>query len=91
MTNDSKYLNNEVLSAVSNSCDRYLEQQFSEYLYKTSTVYSSDINGFGLRALSEFNTTNEFNNYGWLDNYKNATFDVDVNTIINSGFLLTQT
>lgn len=91
MSRGSQYLDPNVLDSISNSCNSYLESQFSSYLYKTSTVFESDINGLGSYALSKFVTTTEFNNYNWLDNYKNSTFDVDINTIIDSGFLLTQT
>ena len=91
MSRGSQYLNTDVLNSISNSCNTYLESQFSSYLYKTSTVFESDINGLGSFALSKFTTTNEFDNYNWLDNYKNCTFDVEVNTVMDSGFLLTQT
>ena len=91
MSKGSKYLDTNVLDSISDSCNSYLESQFSSYLYKTSTVFESDINGLGSYALSKFITTTQFNDYNWLDNYKNSTFDVDINTIIDSGFLLTQT
>lgn len=91
MNKDSQYLNKDVLNSISNSCNSYLESQFSNFLYKTSTVFESDINAFGLYALSHFTTSTEFNSYNWLDNYKNSTFDVDINTVIDSGFLFTQT
>lgn len=91
MNKGSEYLNTDVLNSISNSCNGYLESQFSSFLYKTSSIFESDINGFGLYALSKFTTSTEFNNYNWLDNYKNSTFDVDINTVIDSGFLLTQT
>lgn len=91
MKKGSQYLNKDVLNSISNSCNSYLENQFSDYFYKTSTVFESDINGFGLYSLSKFSTASEFDNYNWNDNYKNSTFDVDINTVIDSGFLLTQT
>lgn len=91
MSKDSEYLNSDVLDSISNSCNSYLKSQFSGYLYKTSTVFKSDINSFGLYALSEFATTTDFDNFNWLDNYKNATFEVEISTVMDSGFLLTQT
>lgn len=91
MTRDSQYLDTDVLNSISNSCSNYLENQFSSYLYKTSTIFESDINSIGSYALSKFTTTTEFDNYNWLDNYKNSTFDININTVIDSGFLLTQT
>ena len=91
MSRDSQYLNTDVLNTISTSCNNYLKSQFSGYLYKTSTVFESDINGLGSNALSKFATTTEFDNYNWLDNYKNCTFNVEIKTVIDSGFLLTQT
>lgn len=91
MTRDAQYLDNKILDKISNSCNTYLESQFSNYLYKTSNVLKSDINQFGSYALSEFTTTSEFENYDWQNNYKNATFDIDIETVLDSGFLLNQT
>ena len=91
MSRNSEYLDTNFLISISNSCDNYLEYQFSSYLYKTSTVFESDINAIGSYALSKFITTTEFDDYNWLDNYKNSTFDVEINTVMDSGFLLTQT
>lgn len=91
MTKGSEYLNPDVLSSISDSCNNYLEEQFTKYLYKTSTIFGSDINGFGVYSLSEFKTATDFDNYKWLYNYKNSTFNVEISTVIDSGFLLTQT
>lgn len=91
MKKDSQYLNTDVLNSISTSCNNYLKSQFSSYLYKTSTIFESDINGLGLYALSKFNTSTKFNDYDWLNNYKNSTFSIDIETVIDSGFLLTQT
>lgn len=91
MSKGSQYLNPDILDSISNSCNNYLENQFSSYLYKTSTIFESDINGLGVYALSQFTTTNEYNDYNWLDNYKNSTFEIEIDTVMDSGFLLTQT
>lgn len=82
MNENFDYLDTNILDSMSTSCNNYLKNQFSNYLYKTSTIFESDINNFGLYALSQFTTTTEFNNYNWLENYKNSTFDIDINTII---------
>ena len=42
-------------------------------------------------SFSNFLTSTKYNDYNWLDNYKNSTFDVNIDTILDSGFLLTQT
>lgn len=91
MSDNSNYLTPEVLEAVSDSCNSYLESTFSNYLYKTSKEFHSDISGFGKYALSNFLTTNEFDSYDWLNNYQNAFFDVSVDTSVKSGMLITET
>lgn len=91
MTKGSEYLDADVLNSISITCNKYLEDQFTNYLYKTATTFDSDINSFGIYSLSQFKTSTEFDEYNWLENYKNSTFDVDINTIMDSGFLLTQT
>ena len=86
-----QYLDEKKLEAISSVCDSYLESAFSDYLYKTSKELKSDINEFGKYALSLFLTTNDFNNYNWNENYKDAFFDVDVSSIVESSILLTET
>lgn len=91
MTDNARYLDSNVLNAISESCNKYLESVFSDYLYKTSKEFKSDINGFGKYALNNFFTTQDFDNYNWLDSYKNAFFEVKVDTSIKSGMLITET
>ena len=91
MTENSKYLSSEVLDSISNSCNSYLESVFADYLYKTSKDLKSDINGFGKYTLKNFITTKQYEDYNWLENYKNSFFDVEVNTSVKSGMLITET
>ena len=91
MTQNSKYLSPQVLDSISKTCNSYLETQFSNYLYRTSRELHSDINSIGNYALKNFFTTKEFEDYSWLDNYKNAFFKVKVNSSIKSGMLITGT
>ena len=91
VTSESAYLDSQVLDNINKSCNSYLESIFSNYLYKTSRDFKSDINRFGKFCLSKFLTTKDFENYNWLDNYKNSFFDVDVETSIESSLLLTET
>ena len=91
MSENSKYLSPEVLDSISKSCNNYLESLFTEYLYKTSKEFNSDINSFGTYALKNFFTTKEFENYSWLENYKNAFFKVNVDSSVKSGMLITET
>ena len=83
---DSKYL-----SDISDSCNTYLESIFSDYLYQTSKFLKSDINGFGKDAKKLFLTDDEYNEYNWENNYKNAFFKVEVDSSIRSSLLLTET
>lgn len=91
MSEDSNYLTPEVLSTISASCNSYLESAFSSFLYKTSKEFHSDISGIGKYALSNFFTTKDVDDYNWLSNYQNAFFDVDVDTSVKSGMLMTET
>lgn len=91
INSNNNYLDNKVLSGISNSCNSYLESVFSNYLYKTSKEFKADINEFGKYALSKFFTTEEFENYNWLENYKNAIFDLEIDTNVESSILLTET
>ena len=45
----------------------------------------------GKAALKNFFTTQEYESYYWLDNYKNAFFDVEVDSSVKSGMLITET
>ena len=91
MSENSKYLSSEVLDSISNSCNSYLESVFSDYLYKTSKDFNSDINGMGKYALKNFFTTTQYEDYNWQENYKNSFFDVEVDTSVKSGMLITET
>lgn len=91
MNEDSKYLDKNVLNSLSTSCNNYLKEEFTKYLYKTSLEYNSDINNFGSYACSNFLTTKKFIDYNWLENYKNSSFEININTTLDSGSLLTQT
>lgn len=91
MSENSKYLSSEVLDSISNSCNSYLESMFSDYLYKTSKDFNSDINGMGKDALKNFFTITQYEDYNWPENYKNAFFDVEVNTSVKSGMMITET
>ena len=50
-----------------------------------------DIDGLGKYSLQNFFTSKQFEQYSWLENYKNAFFDVEIDTSVKSGMLLTET
>lgn len=91
MSENSKYLSPEILNEISKSCDSYLESIFTDYLYKTSKDFNSDINSIGTYALKNFFTIKDFEKYSWLNNYKNSFFKVNVNSSIKSSMLITET
>ena len=91
MSKSSNYLSPEVLDTISTSCNKYLESVITNFLYKTSKNLKSDICEFGKYASGNFLTTSDFDDYNWLYNYRNAFFDVEVNTSVKSGMLLTET
>ncbi len=91
MSDDAKYLDPKLLDDISKTCNKYLESVLSDYLYKTAKDFKSDINGFGKYALNNFFTTQDFDSYNWLDNYKNAFFKVEVDTSVKSSMLITET
>ena len=88
MFSNSDYLDDNMLTEISNTCDAYLESVFSSFFYKTAKIFNSDIVGVGKSALSSFRTSSDFENYNWEENYKNSFFDITVNSNVKSGFLL---
>lgn len=81
-------ISEEKLKEYSTSANQYIKNKIEQYLYRTSTEFQSDINGFGKYARYHFSTMEDFQNYHWIDNYKNSFFDVNVNTNVQSAFLL---
>ncbi len=86
--NNSNYMTENILTEISTSASQYIKKILCEYLYKTTTEFNSDIDGFGKYALPLFTTTQEFDSYNWLQNYQNSFFDVKVETNVQSAFLL---
>lgn len=85
---NSNYITEEKLSEISTSANQYIQKILYEYLYKTTTEFNSDIDGFGKYAFPIFTTTQEFEDYNWLHNYQNSYFEVNVETNVQSAFLL---
>ncbi len=91
MKEHAHYLDQNILDAISQEANRYLENILTQYLYRTSTEFQSDISGFGKYALSHFLTAQDFEAYDWQNNYVNSTFKVTIDTQIQSGFLINET
>lgn len=79
------YYSQENLKLIEDVCNDYLEKNITDYLYKTSKEYKSDIDGFGKYAVKYFTTIQDWQEYNWLDNYKNSIFNVEVETNLKSG------
>jgi len=84
----SSEMTQERIQALEISASSYLETQISNYLYKTAKEFHSDIAGIGKYALKQFRTNTDFMNYHWLERYQDSFFQVNVNTEIESSFLL---
>lgn len=88
MTENSDYLDATKLSKLESAVTKYMNKQISSYLYKISKEYNSDLDGFGRYAVKNFLTTKKWEDYGWLDNFNTAFFDVNVSTDVKSGYIL---
>ena len=78
----------ENVSLLEKSANFYLTTKLYEYLYKVSKDFKSDIDGFGKHVVRNFLTMDEWENYNWLENFKNSFFDVKVETKVKSGYIL---
>lgn len=88
---NSTYKNEAYLKEISSYANSYIQSSISQYLYKTSKDYKCDIDKFGKIATKHFLTTDEWNNYNWLNSYQNAFFTVNVDTNVESGVLISET
>ena len=82
---DSDFTSEETRKLLETSFNSYMESTILNYLYKTSKEFNSDIDGFGYSALKYFSTTKDWNEYKWLNNYKNSFFSVNVDSKIIAG------
>lgn len=87
---NAEELTKENIKKVEESVNLYLEKEISEFLYKTSISYDSDICGFGRYAITKFHKNSDWENYKWLENYKNSIFNINVNSEVVSSLLFTE-
>ena len=88
MEKNANYLDSKALTDVSVACDKYLEYIFSEYLYKTSKDFKSDISGIGKYAKKLFATSDSFEAFDWRDSFSDCFFDVSVKSNVKSASLI---
>lgn len=86
--NPDNTLNEGKIDLIRNSFINYIQNEFYNYLNRTSKELNSDIAGIGRSASKNFRTIEDFENYKWLQNYKNATFKVNVVASMKSGHVL---
>ena len=67
------------------SAEEFMKVKVTDFLYKTSREYNSDIVGFGKYALSKYLTWDDWLKSDWSGNYKNANFNVNVNINVIAG------
>ena len=86
--NSDNTINEEKINIIRNSFIKYMETEFYNYLNKTSKELNSDISGIGRYSTKNFRTISDFENYKWLQNYKNCVFKVNVVASMKSGHIL---
>jgi spore germination protein KC len=91
MTKDSDYLDSENLNDIETYANSYLKYHITNYLYKTSKEFKSDIIGLGKYVVGNFSTWDDWVQYDWLNKYEASFFDVNVETDVKSGYLLLET
>ena len=90
VSGNSKSLDNSNIETIEKEINLYLKNKLYDYLYKTSLEFNSDCCGFGKYAITNFLLAKDWNNYNWMNNYRNSIFKVNVNSSLKSGLLLTQ-
>ena len=78
----------ENMDIIAEYASSYLEEKFTEYLYRTSKEFHCDIDSFGTELYSDYLTISDFEKVDWLNIYKDAYFDVDVDISIRSSYLI---
>ena len=88
---NNDYETNEALTKISNSAQKYLEEQFNNYLNKVCKELNTDIDQFSTKAPAHFATISDFEDFNWPEKYKNAEFKVEIDVNVISSMLLTKT
>ncbi len=91
LESDTDYEIDEILRKLAGSTEKYLKEQFNNYLNKISKEYNTDIDQFCAKAQSNFLTIPEWENFNWSEKFKNSEFDVNIDINIVSSPLVTKT
>lgn len=76
------------INIVKDYSSKYITDMFYDYFNFTAKRLNSDISGIGRYAAKNFSTMQDWEAYNWLENYKNATFKINVSLLVKSGHLL---
>lgn len=76
-----KYEKGTAIGGLEQQLKTYFQNGIKKMIEKTQKQLDSDAIGFGRKAAHHFSTVAEFENYKWLDRYKDA--DVNVNVEVN--------
>lgn len=71
------------LEKLENDLNEAIKENITEYFELTIHKFNSDIAGIGRLARANFLTWEEFENYKWLEKYKNSKYEIEVNTGLN--------
>lgn len=80
---DTNFYNKENEKKLKDELDKSIKEKIINYFEKTINEYDVDIAGIGRYSKINFLTWNEFENYNWLSKYKNAKYEVTVDTKLN--------
>lgn len=83
-SSNSDYSNNSNIETLESEINSYFQNIITDYLYKMSKQYNADIDGFGKYAVKYFSSQQKWDNYNWLNNYRNSFFKVNVKSKIKS-------
>ena len=91
INNNIDYEDENVLLKISDSLNKYLKTQLTNYLTKVSKEYGVDIDSFSTKVLSHFSTIPEWESFDWNNKFKEAIFDVSTDINVLSTMLITKT
>lgn len=91
LQNNVDYQSDKILEKISNSTQKYMEEQINNYLNKVCKEYGVDIDNFYTKALGHFATIPEWNNFNWEEKIKTAQFNVNPKIDVISSILITKT
>ena len=91
MKENIEYEKTSTLDKFSTATEDYLKEELNNYFNKISKELNTDIDCFSNKALSHFNTKNEWENYNWKEKFPTANFHLNVKANVVSGQMITKT